>query len=124
MARQPRPKAWDTLAGWRPFLQGTLAFDTVVRSVQVTQVVVSQGLHRFGDCRRDNHLYDIAVTGWVHLHLRGKGRRCPRPGPAGARTRMGDVPGQGPGIHMGMATSSTTRCSVAMRLGHLGWCVY
>ena len=30
MAGQPCPKAWDTLAGWRPFLKGSFPFEAVV----------------------------------------------------------------------------------------------
>ena len=84
MAGQPRPKASDTLAGRCPLLQGTFSFDLVVLHVQLTNMMVTQGLHRFVDLRGDDHLYNIAVLGWVHLHLGARGRRCPRSGPTGA----------------------------------------
>ena len=57
----------------------------------------------------------------VYTSSRGAGAAAAADrGPPGPRTRMGVVPEHLPGIHMGMATSSTTRCSVAMRWGHLG----
>ena len=87
-------------------------------------MVVSQGLHRIVDGRGDDHLHDIAVMSRSNLHLGSRGRRRSCPGYARPRTKMGVVPEQGPGINMGMAHSSTTSCSVAMRWGHRRWSVY
>ena len=83
MAGQPCPKAGDTLSGRRPLLKGFFPFDTLVLCVHVSQVVVSQSLHRFVDGRGDDDLHDIAVLGRVHLHLGGGG--CRRPYPRSAR---------------------------------------
>jgi hypothetical protein len=122
VAGQPRPQTRDSLAGRCPLFQGTILFYAVVPRVEVTQVVVTQGLHRFVYGRGDDHLYNIAVLGRVHFHRGGAGAAAaPARGPPGPRTRMGVVPEQGPGIHMGMAMLSTTRCSVAIRWGHFGW---
>ena len=78
-------------------------------------MVVSQSLHRFVDGRGDDYLHNIAVLGRVHLPWGAGAAAAPTRDPPVPRTRMGFIPQQGPGIHMGMDTLSTTRCSVAMR---------
>ena len=44
--------------------------------------------------------------------------------PPGPCIKIGVVPEQGPGMHMGIATSFAAFYSVALRCGHVGWLVY
>ena len=82
--------------------------------------MVAQVLYRFVHRRGDDHLRDGAIQSCVHP-TRGAGAPAATDrGSPGPRTRMGVVPEYWPGINMGRATSSMTRCGVAMRWGHLG----
>ena len=84
MAGQPRPLSRNSLAGRRPLLQGAFPLHAVVRRVEVAQVVVAEGMYGLVEDQGDDHLYDVAIRGRVHLHLGGRGRRCPRSGSPGA----------------------------------------
>ena len=84
MTAQPCPQSRDSLAGRRPLLQGAFPLHAVVRCVEVAQVVVAEGMYGLVDDRGDDHLYDVAIRGPVHLYLGGRGRHCPPPGPPGA----------------------------------------
>ena len=79
MAGQPHTKAGNTLVRTRPLLEGSFPFDSVVFHVRISERVVSHSLHRVVDGRGDDHLRDIAILGWMHLHWGGGGRRRPRP---------------------------------------------
>ena len=88
MAGKPRSKAGGTFAGGCSFLQGSLPDDPVVCSVQIPQVVVSQGLHGLTDGGGDDHLRDVAVLGVIHLHPGGWGPPLP---PLSARHGLAPV---------------------------------
>ena len=87
VAGQPRTQPWDTLAGWRLPFEGTLQQHLVIPGVEVSEVMVAQGLYRFVHCWGGDNLYDGAIRGWVYLHL-GVGAAA-----APLVTHQGPVPG-------------------------------
>ena len=92
MAGQPRTHSRDTLAGWRSPFEGTLRQHLVIPGVEVSEVMVAQGLHRFVHRWGNDNLHDGAIQGWLYLHLGGEGRRRRRTWPTGAPYQDGGGP--------------------------------